>query len=259
MAAPAWAWGGLCSPTTRAISPLCHPHPAQPQPPPQTPHRAGTPVGFQPQNTMASMGSKGESSTLHCQCLSHCCIPGPTTPEPNPVEAAALSLKVTPIKTSQTEESARSAPSPIHFPSTATAVQHFQEYSCDLLLFISSHISALNISALACLFWGFSRTHRVGFWVQAAPPTLPAAPRSRDMVQDAPPASPSTGTHRDCATLQSLSHLQPGKLRHGMHTEGLWSLVANQCHWGQAQGWPHLAPTSFPWSCGTGDVGRCCW
>lgn len=42
-----------------------------------------------------------------------------------------------------------------------------------------------------------------------------------------------------------------------MHAEGLWSLVASQCNWGQAQGWPHLAPTSLPselWDWGRGEL-----
>lgn len=50
-------------------------------------------------------------------------------------------------------------------------------------------------------------------------------------------------------------HVQPGKLRHGMHMEGFWSIVASQSHWGQAQGWPHLA--SLPselWEWGRGEM-----
>lgn len=52
-------------------------------------------------------------------------------------------------------------------------------------------------------------------------------------------------------------HVQPGKLRHGIHPEGLWSLVASQCPWGQAQGWPRLAPASLLlelWDWGRGEM-----
>lgn len=53
-------------------------------------------------------------------------------------------------------------------------------------------------------------------------------------------------------------HVQPGKLRHGTHNEGLWSLVASQRHRGQAQGWPRLAPASLPpselWDWGRGEM-----
>lgn len=199
------------------------------------------------------------------QGLSHSCIPGPTTPEPNLVEAAALSLKINPTKTSQTEIS-QECPKPNPFPFHSHCCAAFPRALVGFIAFhLLSHLCSEHFCPRLFVLGLFqdSQGGHVGSGSTSHPPCSPTERRHRagcspcllSQPHHPPQAHEGFGCLRDCATLQSLSHLQPGKLRHGMHTEGLGSLVANQCHWGQAQGWPHLAPTSFPWSCGTGDIG----
>lgn len=99
------------------------------------------------------------------------------------------------LKNSLPEKSTDNAQSTVNFPTTAASQsgsQHpFQTLSQVLLLsFISSQISALNISALACSFWCFSRSHKMALWAPAAPPL--AAP-SALMLQPLP------GDWRDAA------------------------------------------------------------
>lgn len=194
MAAPAWAWAGLCSPPTRAISPLCHPRPAQPQslpPAPQTWGTRGVPAPAPKHHGLNGIRRRIQ----HIPWPTAEQGPGPACPTPwshnpwaKPRASSCFVLQGKPCKNSTNGKASRGCPKPDPSPSRRHRgpQQRFQAFFWDLLLFISSHISALNISALSCLSWGFSRAHREALWALAAPSTLPAAPRTGEILQDAP-------------------------------------------------------------------------
>lgn len=183
------------------------------------------------------MGSEGESSTFHCQwlSLSHSCIPGPTTPEPNLVESSCFVFEGKPYKNFTNRKQLRvpkaqsiSLSQPLGlsaaFPSVLVGFIAFHllshllsEHFCPRLfvlgLFQDSQSLILAQAAPSTLCSPTDQTHPAG-WSVMLP--LPAQTVPSPLHSHAQAAEFASGT-------VPPSKARPPDHNHGMHTEGLWS------------------------------------